>query len=434
MAEHSKFPKAKKHGKADVRYWEVKLFHDGYTREGKRVVSPDWSVRIQHAGRREAFALGTPNKAAGAAKAKSIFQTLKGAGWEEALLRYKPESVRPRILHVTVGDLLREVERVAGIRPKTMSDYSKALRKIVADVFNIDGGREKFNPHTGGRQKWIEKIDAVRLADLTPEKVQAWKLRFLKRADADPVSQRRARISVNSLLRQAKSLLSKNVMRFLPLKLPEPLPFTGVAFEARQSMRYHSVVDVEKLIGEAQLELAGGDGDKPDQFKVLLLSLCAGLRRNEIDKLEWTAFDFHKHLIRIQETEFFRPKTEESSGDVEIDSEVSSLLEEFRKQSPGRFVVQSDRQLTMNATYSAYRCEKVFDGLIAWLRTKGVNAQKPLHELRKEFGSTIANEHGIFAASRALRHSDIAITTQHYADKKLRTTTGFGKMLRSHPQ
>jgi len=71
----------------------------------------------------------------------------------------------------------------------------------------------------------------------------------------------------------------------------------------------------------------------------------------------------------------------------------------------------------------------VYDGLMTWLREKGVTALKPLHELRKEFGSTIANEHGIFAASRALRHADIAITSQHYADKTRRVTTGFGKML-----
>ena len=81
----------------------------------------------------------------------------------------------------------------------------------------------------------------------------------------------------------------------------------------------------------------------------------------------------------------------------------------------------------LDATYSTYRCKKTFDGLTAWLRGKGVDAQKPLHELRKEFGSVIANEHGIYAASLALRHTDIGITTRHYADKRRRVTAGFGQ-------
>ena len=80
----------------------------------------------------------------------------------------------------------------------------------------------------------------------------------------------------------------------------------------------------------------------------------------------------------------------------------------------------------LDATYSTYRCKKTFDGLTAWLRGKGVDARKPLHELRKEFGSVIADEHGIYAASRALRHADIGITTRHYADTKRRVPSGFG--------
>ena len=38
-------------------------------------------------------------------------------------------------------------------------------------------------------------------------------------------------------------------------------------------------------------------------------------------------------------------------------------------------------------------------------------------------------KHGIYAASQALRHADIAITSQHYIDKKRRTTVGMGHLL-----
>jgi hypothetical protein len=40
-----------------------------------------------------------------------------------------------------------------------------------------------------------------------------------------------------------------------------------------------------------------------------------------------------------------------------------------------------------------------FERLTAWLRKKGVKANKPLHALRKEFGSQICAVHGIHAAA-----------------------------------
>ena len=35
---------------------------------------------------------------------------------------------------------------------------------------------------------------------------------------------------------------------------------------------------------------------------------------------------------------------------------------------------------------------------------------KPLHEMRKEIGALVATQHGIYDASRFLRHSDITTT------------------------
>ena len=56
--------------------------------------------------------------------------------------------------------------------------------------------------------------------------------------------------------------------------------------------------------------------------------------------------------------------------------------------------------------------------LSAWLRKHGVTARKPIHELRKEFGSMINRKHGLSAASDQLRHSVLllrqrAILTGH---------------------
>jgi len=59
---------------------------------------------------------------------------------------------------------------------------------------------------------------------------------------------------------------------------------------------------------------------------------------------------------------------------------------------------------------------------------KGVGTQKPLHTLRKEFGSLVNQAHGIHAASKALRHADISVINNFYTDSRARVTPGLGKL------
>jgi len=54
---------------------------------------------------------------------------------------------------------------------------------------------------------------------------------------------------------------------------------------------------------------------------------------------------------------------------------------------------------------------------------------KPVHELRKEFGSQVCAKYGIYAASRMLRHADLRVTAEHYLDAKKRTPIGLGNLL-----
>lgn len=51
--------------------------------------------------------------------------------------------------------------------------------------------------------------------------------------------------------------------------------------------------------------------------------------------------------------------------------------------------------------------------------------------MRKEYGSQVCAKHGIYAASQALRHADIAITSAHYLDLRKRSTVGLGNLLKT---
>ena len=63
-----------------------------------------------------------------------------------------------------------------------------------------------------------------------------------------------------------------------------------------------------------------------------------------------------------------------------------------------------------------------------WLHAHSVRSRKPLHELRKEFGSRICSQAGIHTASQLLRHSSVKVTEQHYVENRKRGTVSFGSL------
>jgi integrase len=122
-----------------------------------------------------------------------------------------------------------------------------------------------------------------------------------------------------------------------------------------------------------------------------------------------------------------------SKGNVQVliavDPEMLEDLRDSMSRTKGPFIVQSNRTPGNDSARAYYRCQPIFERLNEWLRSKGVTANKPLHELRKEIGALIATKHGIYAASRFLRHSDITTTARHYAEHKSRISVGLGKLL-----
>jgi hypothetical protein len=136
--------------KTDMRYWQERVFFPAYTRNGKKFFSPQYAARIQHQNRRETFALHTANKTAAAARAKEICSFLTAHGWDETLAKYKPEPTNGAVQLVTLGDLIREVKAAAAGRGRTLDDYCRNFRKLVAGIFGIDGGTEKYDYQKGG--------------------------------------------------------------------------------------------------------------------------------------------------------------------------------------------------------------------------------------------------------------------------------------------
>ena len=427
----SKDKAPKRHGKTDLRYWREVVFRPTCrSADGTRELE-QFYVKIQFQGRRETFPLRTNNQEAAADFAKKIFMTLVSKGWEQALLELKPNRkkvVKPAI--ATVGDLIQAVMLRHDVARRTVADYARALRHVAAQSLGLGWGNGKIS--VADQKRWVARIDAIALQELTAKSIESWRQKCLAAASGKgPVALRHAKNTLNSHLRKTKALFSSKFLRHLDMGANFSNPFEGIVQEPRQSMRYQSRVDLDRLIATA---LHGDDGRQilklpVEQLKAFLLAGLVGLRRNEIDKLEWSCFLWNDNLIRLQTTDHFQPKTEESLADVDVDVELMELFKELCQNAQSTFVVESPVKPRSNASYAHYRCDAVFARLTKWLKNEGVPGITPIHTLRKEFGSLMCSRYGIYVASRALRHRDIYITSQHYLDTKKRLAPGLSSGL-----
>ncbi len=406
-------------GKNDSRYWLSRIYRPENDRGQE---SPHYSMRLQMHGQRVALSLGTGNKEAAARRAASVYTDFLTLGIEGALAKHRPRKAAESI--ATVGQWIGAARSVATVNSATFALYASALRKIVGDIIRVKRNRKRFGPKGGGARAYRKAIDAAPLSILTPEAIQKWRLAYVNRAKT-PAEQRSRMTSCNSTVRQARSLFGKKIARFVPL--PDSRPFDDVEFFPRQSAKYFSRIDAKTLLTQARDELA--ENDSP-AFLVVLLALAAGLRKGEIDTLAWNQIVFDRGVIRVEHTDTANLKSADSRGEVPIDVSVVELLRRFRARASGVFVIEGGDGVSGPRLWGRnYRVQSVFDRVTAWLRAHGVTAKKPLHELRKELGALITAEHGIYAASRVLRHSDLATTAAHYTDLKTRPTIPVGEWL-----
>ncbi len=413
---------AKQASKFSATFWQERVFRPTYTRGGKRIEVSQWYARIKHGPRRESVALSTNNREEAGRKAARLYQAVHTTGWDAALAEFRPDS-KPASM-TTVGDYLAAVEPLAKVRGRSWSGYAYALRKIALDITGgQERGKARFNPKD---MILRARGDSVPLTKLTPVSVEGWKAGFVAAAGQDPVAAARARRSANSYLRNARALFSRRILRRLSelsVPVPAPLPFEGVEMERQGSTRYVSTIDAGELLKAARKEFKS---KHPDAWRVILLALGAGLRRSEIDMLCWTQIDAKRGEIRVLNHSTFEAKTDDSQGRIFVDA---GLLAELGQPGESLFVVEPATPAAQRGG-QYYRCQATFERVTEWLRKHGVLSDRPLHTLRKEFGSIIADKADIHTASRQLRHSTIATTAAYYADHRKKETVGIGAMLK----
>ncbi|MFM8469267.1 MAG: tyrosine recombinase XerC [Limisphaerales bacterium] len=409
-------------------YWKARLEKRSYTNDGERAEVNEWSIRIQHLGKRMGFALGTSNAEAAAVKARDIYKAIYGKGWAAAEAEFNPPMIVRRD-DPTIGQFLQEVAAKSGLKAKTFRTYSGYFRRIVADIFGMGKTSDKFSYRNGKRTAWVEQVDQVRLAEVTPARIEDWRKRYIKTADNNPAKQGSVIRSCNSYLRCARALFSRKWIKKLDVRLPEVLPFHEIVIKKSRPPKYNSDINAAKLLQTARQDLAV---QNPEAYKVFLLGFGAGLRKGEIDALECGHFNFDNGTVAVKPTEHHDVKTEGSEAEVQLDHLLTLELKRLAPVDSRFYIVAKGRpRQGLNRQY--YRAESVFQSLYAWLAAQGVTAARPLHTLRKEFGSLINDRFGLFAAMTALRHTNITTTSDYYVDNKRRIALPVAELLATDP-
>jgi integrase len=404
--------------KTDYRHWLPRM----EMREGRAY----FETRFCMSGKIRRHSFQTRSREDAAKQAAALWKDIEKSGWETAFNKVRPPVAAKA---GTVGALITAALTLSTARAQSLDTYAKAFRRIVAGVSGIEDSA-KFRD--AGRS-YRERVDAVRLDSITPAAVKAWRNQYLRAAGGDATARNRAVITTNSLIRNAKALFGKKILPDIraSVVLPAVLPLDGVTLETPPSLRYKSKVDARLILANAREQLAEKDAEA---FKLLLLTLVCGLRRSEADLLLWSAFDFAKRTLTLADTEFHRLKSADSAGDIDLDPETAAIFQGYRAKAPAALFVLDGPPHAPRARTRAYRAEMTQQRLMTWLRSQGVTDVRPLHVMRKEIGSIVATEHGLFAAQRYLRHSTPTITAQIYADVKKPITAGLGSLLASAEQ
>ncbi len=446
--------------KNDARYWEARVYHPAYGKSGQAKESGAFAVRIQAHGERRNITLRETTKRDAGKAAMSLYKLIEAQGWDRGLAQFRGE-IPPQKSVVSLGDYLTAVAASGTIAPRTLRTYATKVRKIAADLTKVrlPGNLNKYDHVHGGAKAWQELVDRTPLSKMTPDAVHQWLVNYLAPFRGNPAKLSSATKSANSCIRAGKAIFAERILeRLSHIALPNPIPFVGLKTAKERPTRYSSEIENPEVLlvagvrelahasmeGEWQKkwEAAGGTGSTPEPspseriraelsasrkrgaFKVLVLGLCAGLRRGEIDRLLWTQINFEGFLIAVKATDCFAPKAN-SVGEIPIDKEIVQILKEWKKTSTCRFVVEGvDPKVNTDGHH--YRAARAHEELIRWLHSKGLTARNPLHSLRKEFGSIVCQKAGVYVASRLLRHTNISMTAAIYTDDRGRVTSGLG--------
>ncbi len=205
-------------------------------------------------------------------------------------------------------------------------------------------------------------------------------------------------------LRKVRSIFSKNFLYYLEYEKKITVSCFAhiIAYSPAQPvLKPFRVSDTEILSiyekGKALRET------HPEFFKMFLLACSGGLRRSEIIRLKW------EDLYSFNGRNFIILGTTKANEEQQVNIPASTF---------DAIMAMKNGHAPTDKVIDSTNVEKLVDRkFVPFLRDHmGVVSDKPLHFLRKCLGAMLASKHGIYVASKTLRHASVTTTEKYYAD------------------
>ena len=204
--------------------------------------------------------------------------------------------------------------------------------------------------------------------------------------------------TVNLELDGIKTMLNLAIkwgyLRDNPVKQVRPLKS-----DDKKPVRFLTVEECHQLL----------DASSPDLYPILFTFLNTGMRKSELENLQWYDVDFARRRILIRAKENWKPKTRDR--EIPMSEDIFQVLSEVKKQA--RSAAKDEYVFLVKNTGHSHN----------WLRTEiiklahkaGIEDLTKIHTLRHTFAShLIMAGVDLPTVSKLMGHSDIE-TTMIYA-------------------
>ena len=146
--------------------------------------------------------------------------------------------------------------------------------------------------------------------------------------------------------------------------------------------------------------------NSPENLRhIFYVFLNTGMRKAELENMEWSDIDFKRNKIRIHRKEFWHPKTGER--DIPMNQATHNLLKRLKAQNDkglnSIFVFPNDDGGRIK--------HKLREQLIVIARKAGIKGLTKLHSLRHTYAShLVMNDVDLPTVQKLMGHADIQTT------------------------
>lgn len=353
----------------------------------KRTKDAPYYVEFEHQKKRYRQSLQTNVQESAVARAKRYIDSVLSEKWETV------RDLRARSTEAPASTLAQVFElypRIAMIGERSAKNNVLAMRIVVTEGTGEDLDASDFT---------LDRLDA----DLVSRYQTATIERYCREAGKDENGQREARDRAGrtsrSYVGQARSLFNRRT------GLPEKYAAAGIVLPKSidsfmtckllgKPTKREYLAPPDSVIQAAFKEIAKLKDLDRNSFLGFWFAVGAGLRRKEIQHLRW------EHLIERDGATWISGGLGKDGEQIEVPMQSKAVKAIVPLRKKVGFV------LTERSLEWAKR-------LNWWMRGRGWQTEKKMHELRAYVGSMIYAKNPV-AAMRFMRHKSIRITEQFY--------------------